>query len=69
MIFSDKQSGDVENTSHETEDQSGRRVTVKISREAIEDYGLDACRDKASDKFDAGDIETGGWVQVRTTDF
>lgn len=46
-----------------------KRVIVVTSTEAIEDYGLDAVREKASDKYDAGKLDAAGRVRVLTTDF
>lgn len=53
-------------------DPDGNRVTISVSHEAIQDFGWEACLDRASDKFDAGDIDTSGTqpkVSVKTSDF
>ncbi|ESW88668.1 hypothetical protein NKH47_14770 [Mesorhizobium sp. M1060] len=45
------------------------RVVVVTSTEAIEDYGLEAVQDKASEKYDAKRFNENGRVTVTTSDF
>lgn len=45
------------------------RVVVVTSREAIDDYGLAAVQSKASEKYDARQLDAAGRVRVVTTDF
>ncbi|MER8395552.1 hypothetical protein NKH10_27445 [Mesorhizobium sp. M1340] len=44
------------------------RVLVVTSTEAIEDFGLDAVREMASKKYDAGQLDEAGRVRVLTSD-
>ena len=53
----------------EAEDQEGRRVVVRVSSEALQHFGLDAVRDRASEKFDAKDFGAAGRIVVATPDF
>lgn len=46
-----------------------RRVVVVSSREAMEDHGIGAIHDKASEKYDAGRLDADGRVKVLTSDF
>jgi len=46
-----------------------KRVVVKASDEALQDYGENSVRLKASDKYDEGRVETDGSVRVTTSDF
>lgn len=48
---------------------SGERVIVHASREAIQDYGPARVREVAEVKYDSGDLEPDGKVFVRTSDF
>lgn len=45
-----------------------KRVIVKASSEAVQDYGLPAVRECASRKYDAGNLTPDGFVQVFTAD-
>jgi hypothetical protein len=47
----------------------GAFVVVRISDEAIQDFGLSRAMTVASDKFDRGELEPNGIVSVRTSDF
>ncbi|MER9871296.1 hypothetical protein NKJ35_29800 [Mesorhizobium sp. M0136] len=44
------------------------RVLVVTSTEAIEDFGLDAVREMASKKYDAGQLDETGRIRVLTSD-
>ena len=46
-----------------------KRVVVVTSREAIDDHGLPAVQLKASEKYDAKQLDQSGRVRVLTTDF
>lgn len=43
-------------------------IAVLTSEEAIQDFGLDAVQQKASDKYDAGQLDETGRVIVFTDD-
>ena len=45
-----------------------RRVVVITSQEAINDHGLGSVQMRASEKYDAGQLEDDGRVRVFTTD-
>jgi hypothetical protein len=44
-------------------------VSVKISHEALHNYGLDSAMAKAEEKYDQGFVEADGGVWVRVGDF
>lgn len=46
-----------------------RRVVVVSSQEAIDDNGLSAVQQKASEKYDAKLFDAAGRIKVFTTDF
>lgn len=46
-----------------------KRVVIVTSREAIEDFGLEKVRAKASAKYDAGISDPNDRIKVFTTDF
>jgi hypothetical protein len=46
-----------------------KRVVVVSSQEAIEDYGLAAVHEKASEKYDAKMFDPAGRIKVLTSDF
>ena len=55
---------------HQMEDTtSGEKVIVKVSIDAIQDYGEDACLNKASQKHTRGLIEKDNSVSVKISDF
>jgi hypothetical protein len=66
LSFSGKQADTDTGVSLEAFD-GDKRVVVKASSEAIQDYGLSAVRQCASEKYDAGDLAD-GFVQVWTDD-
>ena len=68
LVYSGETAGSIENVSHEATDQNGKRVIVRISREATEDFGDDIAHEAGSKKFDRGAVEPDGSVQVRTAD-
>ncbi len=45
------------------------RVSVFVSNEAMDDHGLNAVQQKASEKYDGGKVRSARAVEVRTTDF
>jgi hypothetical protein len=45
------------------------RVVVVSSQEAIDDYGLAAVQNKASEKYDAKSFSDSGRIKVFTSDF
>jgi hypothetical protein len=45
-----------------------QRVVVVTSREALDDHGLELVRDRASEKYYAGEREPDGRVRVFTGD-
>jgi len=45
------------------------RVVVVTSSEALQDHGIERIRQKASQKYDAGQCDPNGRVIVFTTDF
>ena len=45
------------------------RVVVVSSKEAIDDYGLPAVQQKASEKYDKKLFDAAGRIKVYTTDF
>lgn len=47
---------------------SDKRVVVITSREAIDDFGLGRVQSRASEKYDAGELEVDGRVRVSTAD-
>lgn len=47
----------------------GTRIVVVCSQEAIDDYGLPAVQQKASEKYDAKLFDDAGRIKVYTTDF
>ncbi len=55
-------------TNHEAYDGE-TRVIVVISKEAVDDYGLNAALAKGSEKYDRGERQLPGRVVVRTSDF
>lgn len=46
-----------------------KRIVVVSSQEAIEDNGLSAVQQKASEKYDAKRFDAEGRIKVLTTDF
>ena len=46
-----------------------KRVVVFASGDALDDHGLAAVEARASDKYDAGQVDPDGRVRVRTSDF
>lgn len=46
-----------------------KRVVVISSQEAIEDNGLSAVQQKASEKYDLKQFDAAGRIKVFTTDF
>lgn len=46
-----------------------KRIVVVGSQEAIDDYGLPAVQQKASEKYDAQLFDAAGGIKVLTSDF
>ncbi|WP_299083187.1 hypothetical protein [uncultured Ruegeria sp.] len=69
LVFTGK-SGATPEFQHLLEAYSGtKRVVVVTSQEAIDDQGIPAIEQKASDKYDAGLTDEQGRVRVFTSDF
>lgn len=45
-------------------DQNGRVVIVHVSHDAIQDYGIGACKQAGSDKYDRGEVVAGTNPQI-----
>lgn len=69
LTFTGESVDSLEGTSLEAKDSSGRRIVVRASHEAIQDFGLSRVEAKASEKFANGQVEPNGTVIVRTSDF
>jgi hypothetical protein len=55
-------------TRYRTTGSKGEDVVVEASHEALKDYGETKVQQKASDKYDAGEVHENK-VTVRTSDF
>jgi hypothetical protein len=69
LKYSGEQASDLSNVSLEAFDAStGKRVVVKVSTEAYDDYGLEKAMEAGERKYDLGQLEPNGTVRVTTTD-
>ena len=62
----------LEGISLQARDSAGNQIAVHVSTEAYEDFSLDQIQQKASSKFDKGQITRAGGatiVTVRKSDF
>jgi hypothetical protein len=69
LIFSGQQARTSFDYSFQASDAETKTpVRVKVSREALEDYGVDKVKIIANSKYDGGKIDSDGGVTVHTAD-
>ena len=69
LVFTGKTSSDPEFDIVLEAYAGSKRVVVVTSQEALDDYGIVAIEQKASDKYDADLTDNQGRVRVFTNDF
>jgi hypothetical protein len=68
LSFADQSLQTMNSTNYKATGSQAELVIVEVSHEALQDYGESAAHQKASDKYDAGQVFN-NTVTVRTSDF